>query len=124
MQLNPNITWEQLQYTDYHFHIEEIVNDTEGIFVTLHLTETDEKIVVSCDGSLFSYRTTRQEHNPNQSRKTGMYEIDNSAYLDWIRKDSYGVYEIYHTMKHYVCADHNIIFEILTLSPPTIHRTS
>ena len=117
-------TWETVKNNYSQFYIDDVVNDTEGTFVTLHSINTDEKITIIFDGSLFSCKGTRRNYHPYQSIKTGIYEKEDSQYLTWLSEESDGVYENeYNKMIHYIFVGYDLVFEILALAPPKVQTT-
>jgi hypothetical protein len=115
-----------------HFLIDNILSNTEALFVTLKNPHDKKNITMSFEGSLYSNRITKKDdffkkindlkkkNGPSFYNDWSMFRIENSSYLQWLKKESYGVYERddEYRMNHFIILGSNLVFELLIPGEP------
>lgn len=109
----------------------EIANNTESLNAIFK--QANKNIIAQYTGGWYSYKVTisiafeekikflRQHKKINIPQDVFIFKVENSDYLQWLKEESYGVYEYGNfKMEHFVFIGSNIVFEVLATCEPTI----
>jgi hypothetical protein len=124
------IRWEPAANLSTNYYTKSIIDTPEGFKVNL-FDNSGKKILVSFPNSVFAYRSTDEsfiydtldflEKNYSKTFYTdwSFFKIENSEYLEWLKKQSGEMYEVYN-LKHFCIFTINCMIDIANDSGPEI----
>ncbi len=108
----------------------QILHDIQ--FLKIIFKQPGKDVIMQYDRGWFSSRATaceafekmellKKQKNTKIPDNTYLFKIENSDYLQWLHKESCGIYEnSTHKMEHFVFIGSNFVFEVLAINDPEI----
>lgn len=125
------IRWEPIIGLSKKYHSKLISNSHSRGFVIKLANEIDKKISIKFPGSVISYRITNESYifdtltfleshyDKNFYAEWTFFKIENSEYLEWIKKQSYGAYDDL-KLKHLCILADDLRFDFITSYEPEV----
>ena len=121
--------WIPIEGVSKDLNLSSITFDNNGLLIKLCGQLDKEELEVSYE-SVFSFRSTDEGRRLNLlntlSEKYGkdfyktwsMFKVEFSPYINWLNKETYGIYESY-DIEHHVYITSNDILEVITAQTPS-----
>ena len=122
--------WEPIVNLSKNYYSESLIDTPDGF--KLHLfDESGKKILVSFPNSVFAYRSTddsfiyetlgflEKNYETKFYSEWAFFEIENSEYLEWLKRQSGEMYEAY-GLRHFCIFTINAMIDIANDSEPEI----
>ncbi len=124
------IRWEPSASLSNNYYSESLLDTPDGFKLYL-FDKFGKKILVSFPNSVFAYRSTddsfiydtldflEKNYGTKFYSEWAFFKIENSDYLEWLKKQSGEMYEVYN-LKHFCIFTINCIIDIANDSEPII----
>lgn len=123
--------WEPIAGLSTNYYSESILDTAEDGFKIHIFDHTGKKVLISFSNSVEAYRSTddsftyetldflNNNYGPEFYNNWTFFKIENSEYLEWLKKQSGGTFEMY-SLKHFCIFTINAMIDIAVSYEPDV----
>lgn len=126
------IQWIPYEGLPYKVNLEELLDNKNGVSLSLTDNEGNQEIQVLFENLVLSYRNTdegrrlktirflEEKYNTDFYAKWSFFKVYNSTYLEWFRQETYNIYDTL-SIEHYVFLTNDDIVDVLSTYEPKVN---